>query len=139
MTVRVRLVAGKAEAVAELDTAGSPDAARAFVGALPLEGVLLGSMWSGNACELELPQALRAHAGTGHATVDVPVGELAIAPTVSGAVLLIAYGPVMTHMATGPVPATRLGRLVEGQDAFLRGLERTFDVGAIPVRVSTER
>lgn len=139
MTVRVRIAAGDVVAIAELDEDGSPDASRAFAGALPIEGELLGSMWSGNACELALPSTLAGLVGTGRASTEVPVGSLALAPTVAGPILMIAYGETISHTATGPAPASRLGRIVEGQEAFLARLARTFDEGAIPVRLTVER
>jgi hypothetical protein len=42
------------------------------------------------------------------------------------------------HVATGPIAATRVARLVSGQDAFLARLARTFDEGAIPARIVLE-
>jgi hypothetical protein len=136
---RIRLIAGGIEATAELDGEGSPDAVRAFAATLPLDGELLGSVWSGNGCELALPEALRRVVGGGAASVDVPVGTLAIVASAEGAVLIIPYGIVKTHLATGPVAATRVARFVAGQDAFLARVERTFDEGAIAVRIVAEQ
>lgn len=138
MSVRIRLSVDGAEATAELDVARSPDAARAFSGVLPLEGELLTSAWSGHGCELLLPDALRAVAGSGATSTDVPVGTLAIAPATEGPLLVVPYGTMKTHTATGPVAATLLAHFVDGQGAFLARLERTFEEGALAVRIVAE-
>ena len=136
--MRIRLSVDGAEATAELDVARSSDAARAFSGVLPLDGEFLTSTWSGHGCELLLPEALRAVAGSGATSIDVPVGTLAIVPATEGPVLVVPYGTMKTHTATGPVAATLLAHFVDGQGAFLARLERTFEEGALAVRIVAE-
>ena len=138
MSVRIRLSVDGAEATAELDVTRSPDAARAFSAVLPLNGALITSAWSGHGCELLLPEALRAVAGTGATSIDVPVGTLAIAPATEGPLLVVPYGTMKTHTATGPVAATLLAHFVNGQGAFLARIERTFEEGALAVRIVVE-
>lgn len=137
--MRIRLSVDGAEATAELDLARSPDAARAFSGVLPLGGEFLTSAWSGHGCELLLPVALRAVAGSGATAIDIPVGALAIAPATEGALLVVPYGTMKTHTATGPVASTLLAHFIDGQAAFLARLERTFEEGALAVRIVAER
>jgi hypothetical protein len=138
VSVRIRLSVDGAEATAELDMARSPDAARAFSAVLPLEGELVTSAWSGHGCELLLPDALRAVTGSGATSVDVPVGTLAIVPATEGPLLVVPYGTVKAHTAIGPVAATLLAHFVDGQGAFLARIERTFDEGALAVRIVVE-
>jgi hypothetical protein len=122
--------------VAELDDEGAPNAVRALWSVLPIEGELLVSMWSGHAGELALPPALAMLAGREQASIDIPVGALALGAGADGPVLLIAYGPSKFHTAAGPALATLVGRLVENGPAVLEQIERTFDVGAVPVAIS---
>lgn len=113
-------------AEAELNEAGAPRATAALWDALPIEARLVHSIWSGRACELQLP-SLSTVSELEHPVCSIYPATLVARP--DRGEVLISYGAAEYRSVLGVEYGTRIGRVVQNRDALLDVLARMHDEG----------
>ena len=107
--------------VAELLESNAPRTVAAFWDSLPISATLSHVKWSGRACRFEVPEKALAKASEQeHPVCSIYPGTLATRSD-HGEVLL-SYGPSEYRSDLGVEYVTRIGRLVENQDAIRKVL-----------------
>lgn len=130
---RFRLTVGDVQATGYLLEEAAPQTCAAFWAALPLEGRLIHSMWSGEMVRLYEPlelanaigtENLLAHGFPGHLTYDPPERELAF-----------AYGLCHFKTPAGLKPLTVFARITDNLEPIARQMAATRLSGLALVRI----
>jgi len=116
----------------ELLDANAPETCRAIWDALPLQGQVTNTVWSGNLLGLRVtvPKPPREE----NVSVLQFPGDILLLPGGNG--LGFVYGPAQTRGLEGPQPAPRVGRLLGDLDAFVKIAKRVEWDGAKSMRVT---